>query len=183
MTNSYELLSSAQLEIVRKIERFGAFYNLESGLSLEDQLLACEAVAESTPVESKRTDIKSEQELSVRGSSVSGACYSEVNPELISRYLEAIQELKLCKSDKTPPKEVAALIEKALGPSRKAGHWLYLCRRKNPRQIVWVLIQIFKEIQTGQTPVEKAADFFTFRLKKRKTKKQARKVSEQGGTP
>lgn len=163
-----------QLMIVAQIRAFGADYDPNCGMTLEDQLLACEAIAESTPVV-ERTEVKENQttsELVFSGSeSVSGACYSVVNPDQISNYVEAIRELSLCRSDETPPIKTATLIEKALGPSRKPGHWLYLCRIKNPRQIVWVLTKIFKEIQTGQTPVEKAADYFTFRLKKRKGKK------------
>lgn len=178
-----QFLSPEQSGIIKKIENYGAHYNNpDSGLSLEDQLLACEAIAESSPIiehgEIEKIQATIGQVFSVSGS-VSGACYSEVNLALISSYSEAIQELKLCKSDETPPINVAAILEEVLGSSRKSGHWLYLSQRWNPRQIVWVLNQIYKEIQTGQISSHEAADAFTFRLKKRRKKKKLLKLRRQ----
>lgn len=158
-------------ETIRQIQEvYHARYDpINVVLDAWDQLLSCEAVAEATSINEKTNESKS---LVFRGSeSVSGACYSEVNSELILSYSEAIQELKLCKSDETPPIKVAAIIEKALGLSRKEGHWLHLSQRWNPRQIVWVLTEIYKEIQTGRMSPEKAPDCFTFRLKKRARRK------------
>lgn len=181
-------MTSRELEIVKKIENFGARYDPTSGLTLEDQLLACEAVAENTPVReeqppSKGTTIGNQNEqvndtgnsLLNDGGGVYGARYLHVSARLIPNYSKAILKLTQCTSE-TAPRDVAAIIEETFGPSGKDGWWLFVAQHWNPRPIISVLKEMKKLSDRGDLTIRNPPAFFTFLFGFRKKKKKFRNL-------
>lgn len=160
--NSCPVLTSGQLDVVKKIESFGGGYNLTSDLVLEDQLLVCESVAESTPV---RPNYNEEREtisasVSVNGSG-NGSCKQSGNFELTQSKLQLITQLKECDY-RTPPIEIAHLLEELFKeyPS-KPGHWLYVTQRWSPKAINGVLNYMVKRQNDGWESIQNPPGYFT----------------------
>ena len=68
---------------------------------------------------------------------------------------------------RTAPEKIAMSLERLFGPSRKSGHWFYVARCWNPRQINWVLSCLVKMKKNG-VKIRNQADCFTWLIKKRK---------------
>lgn len=175
MTNKY-YNQAESIEIVRKIESYGARYNSDSGLSLEDQLLACEAVAESAPViehNETKNPPATEGEASLRSSS-SSACYLKVNDKLADSLHSAIEQL--VKLDyKSSRYEIAEILQKTFGDPRKEGHWLWCAQNYTPRPIIRTIAEIYRSLLLGKWAGQTPADFFTFLLKKRQRRAKIKK--------
>ncbi len=163
--------------LIRKIESYGARYDPDCGLSIEDQLLACEAIAESHPVKSKpyetiNTAIESENG-SVSGL-VSGTCKQEGNFEFTEPKLSLISKLKN-SNYLTPPMEVAALLGELFKEwpwPEKPNHWLYIAQRHNPRAINRTLNEMLKSSTGGWKTFENPAKYFTSAIGHRKPRRR-----------
>lgn len=177
-------LTQEQLTIVREIENYGASYDPGSGLTLEDQLLACEAVAESTPI-IERNETKNNQltdKLVFNGNGVgNGACYSGVNLELIENCRQAIEQLKNYSS-LSAPVEIAATLERQLGKSNNAYYWLNIAQRFNPRQIRWMLKDVIRQYVRGEITIKNFYGYFYSLQTNRKPKVSVRKREREKKT-
>lgn len=171
-SNNRHFLTLRELQIIKKIESYGARYDPTSGLSLEDQLLACEAVAEATPVDAKNWERQSDIVLS---GNENATYYRRVNPTLPPDYLQAIQRLKQCDY-KTPPVEVSVILEQIFGPSGKEGHWLWIAQHYNPRPIIQVLTLMQKQTIRGEITIYNPPAYFTKILNLRKKRKKYKKT-------
>ena len=131
-----------------------------------DQLLACEAVTESTPIR----EIKDEQSKeNVNGSSNgmnNDGCKQTVYFELTESKQKVITELTQCNY-RTPPIKIATLLTELFNewPSY-AGHWLYIAQRYNPRAIWRTIDQLIKVQKNGQKTIKNPSAYFTILIKK-----------------
>lgn len=160
--NSCRVLTSGQLDIVSKIESLGGEYAPDSDLSLEDQLLACESVAESTPV---KPNYNNERETTSASVSVNGSgndsCKRSANFEITQIKLQFITQLKECDY-RTPPIEIAHLLKELFQeyPS-KPGHWLYVAQYWPPKAINGVLNYMVKRQNDGWESIQNPPGYFT----------------------
>lgn len=154
---------------VEKIESYGVRYNPDSGLCLEDQLLACEAIAESRSVieyeDEKGNPAVNNQELSIRSSS-SSACYPGVNDDLARGLLFAIEQLKEL-TYRSSRYKIAEILQSTFGNSIKPGHWFWCAQNYCPRPIIRTLTEMHSGLLIGKWNGETPSNFFTFLLKKR----------------
>lgn len=136
-----------------------------------DQLLACEAVTESTPIR----EIKNEQlkeNVNDSGNVMNNdGCKQTVCFELTDSKQKVIVELKQFNY-RTSPIKIATLLTKLFyeWPSFP-GHWLYIAQKYNPRAICRTIDQLIKVQKNGQKTIENPSAFFTFLIKKRKQRK------------
>jgi len=168
--------SEAKAEIphdvaIRRIEANGGHYdpNIE-GFDAWDQMLTSEGIHTSSFTNySYQTDHANENG-SVMGM-CNDACKLHVNFELTQSKQQAISKLKCCTS-KTPPPEIAACLEELFKewPS-KAGHWLYMSQRWNPREINKTVVQLIKLHERGQITLQNPPAYFTFLMRYREPRK------------
>lgn len=165
-------------EAVRRIEQvYHAEYNPDCGLGgcfdAWDQLLACEAVAESTPVRDnyyQNRDENSANENSGVNGGVNDSYKRSVNFELTESKLRVISQLKNCTAD-TPRQEVADLLRLLFEeyPS-KSGWWLHVAQNWPPRRINWVINKVIKLHHAGRIKINPAACFSYF-IQRRKRRR------------
>jgi len=169
--------SLSKEELIHKIEMLGGKYDNESPLSIEDQLLICESIEESTPVNIDNEDgkiimeIKKANEIDghVNGS-VHGSCYSRVNFQLTESKLKAISELNNFQPPKTPLEIEQYLREIFSDFQTKDYWWPYVSRTWSQRQINWVLRLVIDMQRTGRIKKD-IASCFTDMIKHRKKRK------------
>ena len=173
--NSQSLLEN---EAICRIEQLGGIYDPESPLSVYDQLLACESIAESTPVTPDDEDGRIILGLKDNGNSngsvngnVNGSCKRSVKFELTQSKRNVITELN-ASNFRTPPREIARLLEQFFieYPSHD-GHWLYIAQHWTPRTIIRVLNNLIKLDSTGRITVINPAGYFTYLIKFRKRRR------------
>ncbi len=163
-------------EAISRIEKLrGVYDSTNTGFDVYDQLLACESIAESTPVisppikETERTD-----ENVVAYEDGNGGYKQQVNFELTPNKLEAISKLKKL-TYRTPPPEIANLLEIIFeGCDTFSGWWLTVAQQWNPRAISRVLIQLTKLHSGGWRTFKNPAAYFTSLIQKRKRRRSIR---------
>ncbi len=167
-------------ELIAKIKNLGGEYDPKSNWSLQDQLLICESVAESTPVELDDTDSKIIHEIkrtnnaktnvSVNGND-NGGYKHDVNSTLTQSKHQVITKLRAC-TYRTSPKEVASLLEQLFNnPDTQKDHWLYVAQHWPPRRINYVLASMTKQHQRGVSKIQNSSSYFTFLIKRRQKRK------------
>lgn len=162
-----------KLEIIKKIENLGGQYDPVSGLSLEDQLLACEAVAEGTPVGENYKRNKTNENVCVNGM-LNGSHKPKGNFELTESKLQIVSQLKNCNY-LTPPKKIGELLEELFKEfNSKPGHWLYIAQTYTPRGINWNLGYMIKANDLGRRTFQNWASYFTETMKYRQKRKNLR---------
>lgn len=158
-------------EAIRLIEEvYHAHYDPENdAFDVYDQLLACESVAQSNPVNNLyfKNNEKTDGNEGVSGV-VNGGYRQKVDFELTADKLQVIEKLKKCNYT-TSPKEVAQLLEEFFTEYQsKPGHWLYVTQNWPPRPIIRVLQQMIKLSSSGQKTIQSWARYFTYLIKFRK---------------
>lgn len=139
-----------------------------------DQLLACEAVAESTPI---NQNYLNRDELN-KNPSVSGmindSCKQPIIFELTHNKRVIIKQLKQF-TYLTPPREVAIKLEELFREWKsKESHWLYIAQNWTPRAMNRTINRLIKLHTTGSRSIKNLAAYFTLLInfrKKRKTYK------------
>lgn len=167
------VIEKNKIEIIKRIENYGARYNPNCfGGSAEDQLLACEAVAEATPIkehhyqENERTN----GNVSVNGM-VNGSYKRRVNFELTQNKLQVIAKLKTCRY-RNPPVEIAQLLDELFsGCETMPGWWLYVAQQWTPRVVNRVINKIIKIHNAGWKTIQNPAKYFSYLIKFRKKRK------------
>lgn len=164
--------------IIKKIENYGARYDPSSGLSPEDQLLACEAVAEAIPVkeryyqENERTN-----DNAVVSGMINGSYKRRANFELTQSRLKVIDELKTFNY-RTAPNKIAPVLEYFFKEcDSKEGHWLYIAQHYPPRVIFRVINYLIKLHNSGRSTILNPAAYFTKLIKFRKERKEFRVIN------
>lgn len=172
-------LSPKQVELVRKIESYGARYDPFAGLTLEDQLLACEAISESTPIKQNcNEDKETTNNNAVVSGLVSGTRKNDVNFELTERRRTIITELKAC-TYRTPPVKIAQLLEELFsGYGTIRGWWLSVAQQWNPRAINRNLDYMVKRSNAGFITFNNPAAYFTGTIQYRKRRKEFRSAND-----
>lgn len=177
MNHPYNL---SKEEVIRRIEQI---YHQKYNQNLEnfdvyDQLLACEAVEESTPVEEtyyKEKEITNEN-VSVNESD-NDTYRREVNFELTDSKRKVIAQLQAC-TYKTPPIEIFQLLKEFFRKyESNERHWLWVAQTYTPRILNWVMSTTVKEYLRGGIRTN-PAKFFTFQLRYRKKRKQFRNTND-----
>ncbi len=156
-----------QIEQVHKME----YDRTEEYFDAWDQLLVCESLSESTPID---RDFKDNSE-NVNGSGMkndNGGCKSKVKFELTESKKEIIVKLKLCNVDSPPFKVASYLNEFFKEWESKPGHWLYIAQQWPPRQINRTVQEIIKSHISGRVTIQNAAAYFTKLIKYRKKRKK-----------
>lgn len=157
-------------EAIKRIHEYGAEYD-ESNTDFDvyNQLLACEAIAESTPTDSySNKDIK---EVVVAYEDENDGCKQQVNFELTPSKLGAIAKLKEMNYRTTPP-EIASLLEIIFeGYGTKPGWWLVVAQRWNPRAINRDIAKLIKLHTSGRITLKNPAAYFSFLIQKRKKRR------------
>lgn len=156
-------------EIISRIDKLDGEYDPESTLSLQDQLLICESIAESTPVNPEDWDGKTILQLkqidngdgSVNGS-VNGSCKRRVNFELTESKLRAIARLNNFSNPATPLEIEHCLQEIFSDYPSVEGWWLYVGQHWTQRQINWVLKYVLKLLYSGRITKDPASCFTYF---------------------
>jgi len=155
--------------------------NLEPNFDVYDQLLACEALAEATPIKDYSLHKNNQSVSKNENVSVSvndnGGCKNKINLELNSSKpkinFELIDQLKNCNSS-TPPKDIAFLLENIFKPwESKEGHWLWIAQNYTARTINWVMAVTIREYLRGGIR-KNPPSYFTYLIKFRKKRKQFR---------
>lgn len=140
-----------------------------------DQLLACESVAEATPIKEyfhfhKEKDENNEN-VDVNGM-INDGCKQKVDFELTESKLQVIENLKNCNCQ-TSPKEVATFLEEFFKEyDSKPGHWLYVSQHWNPIAINRTFSALIKLHESGRATIQSWAAYFVFLIKKRKPKRR-----------
>lgn len=169
-----EVRASVSVEnAIRRIEKYGAAYDQShTSLDVYDQLLICEAVAESTrivPHPANETGTKDGNVLVYENGD--DGSKRVANFVLTPNKLEAISKLR--KLDfKIPPPEIEGLLETIFeGCNTKPGWWLTVAQLWNPRAINRVVVQLIKLHSEGWKTFKNPAAYFTFLIKFRKKRR------------
>lgn len=165
-------------EAMSKIKILGGDYDPESNLSLQEQLLICESVAESTPVSYKSLEEqdKPNESVSVNGS-VHDSYKRSVNFVLTESKRNVITQLEAC-TYRTSPIKVASLLEELFREwpfqewTGEQKYWLSVAQKRTPRPIVRVIKLIVKQHVTGATTVKNPAKLFSFLIRKRAVRRR-----------
>lgn len=161
--------NQSEQEIIRKIEKLGGYYDPTSNLPLEDQLLICETIAESTPTDRNHPDAKWMRNVNVQWNG-NDIRKRRVNFELTQSKLQAVSKLKVFNY-RTPPKEIAEQLEILFqeNPSYSS-HWPYIAQTYTPRTINRVIHRMIKIHTSGRTILNPSA-YFTELIKHRQKRK------------
>jgi len=159
------------IEVVRRIkEVYGAEYDPERpNFDAWDQLLACESIAESTPIKYLYKD-EANKNPSVSG--MLNDSYSHgVIFELTQDKQKVIAELTHCNY-RTPPIQIATLLEKFFKEwHSNQGHWLYVAQQWTPRAINRTIHRLTKLHIEGRITIRNPAAYFTKLIKFRKPRR------------
>jgi len=102
---------------------------------------------------------------------VNGARKDRENLRLQWSKHEVIEKLQLC-TFKTPPREVAALLESLFRDyESKNGHWLYVAQHWNPRAINRVIAEMVRQHQRGDQTIHIPPAYFTKLIRYRKKRR------------
>lgn len=166
-------------EVIRRItEIYHAGYDLNNqNFDIYDQLLACEAIAESEQEYQERNSNNPSESVGVSGS-VNDTYKLEVKSEPNWYKSELIHQLKRCTSD-IPLNEIAKLLEEIFKswPSNKEEHWLWVAQTYTARTIIWVMSATIKKYLQGGIRKTPPA-YFTYLLRFRKQRKEFRNASD-----
>lgn len=136
-------------------------------LSREDEILADEALAESTPVKKNK---QPNENANVNGM-INDSCKRRVSFELTQSKQQVIAELSKCNYQ-TPPLKISQLLEELFKEWKsKSGHWLYIAQHWNPREINRNINRLVNIQISGQRTIKNAAAYFTFLIGYRKKRK------------
>lgn len=179
-------MSTTQLskgEMIQRIKKLGGVYEPESNLSIEDQLLICETIIESTPVDSNNSDgrtILSLKEKNIRNWSVdvdvNGNDYGGYKriafAELFVIKKDIIEQLRKCRSRTTTIVQISSFLEDLFidYPTNKPGYWFDVARYYTPRVINRVIAELQKLSSPNHETIRNPAAYFTFLIRKRKRK-------------
>lgn len=164
-------LTVSEKEAIRRIEEvYQAKYNPSTpNFEVYDQLLACEAVVESTPFNNHPSKGENVENGNVNGND-NGSYKRQPKFELTKSKSEAISNLKKfnCTTSRI---EIAKQLEIIFQefPS-KEGHWLKVAQYHTPRQINWSISRMLKLHYQGRIRNTPAA-FFTYDIMHRKPRK------------
>ena len=166
-------------ETIRRIEQLGGQNDPASNLSLEDQLLICETIVNSTPVNPEDWDGKTILNLKQgtnKWSDVmcngSGSSRRTVNTWLTQSKHNAITQLNQCNY-RTNPKIIASLLEEIfLDYPSEPGHWFSVAQRWPPRRIYQVINYLVKLENPGHITVRDPAAYFTYLIRRRERRKK-----------
>lgn len=165
--------SVSKEEAIKRIQKFGGDYDeSNTDFDLYDQLLACEALSESTPNQTytNKETINTNESVLVNGNGNDG-CKQRVNFELTPTKLEAISKLKSFDF-RTQPPEIASQLEVLfMECDTKTGWWLTVSQRWNPRAINRVIARIIKLHSSGQITLKNPAAYFTHLIQFRKKRR------------
>ena len=166
-------------EAIRRIEQLGGEYDPDSNLDIYDQLLICESLIQSTPVdptdEDGRTILRLREEENKRNGSsngsVNGSYKRTENNQLSQSKHEVIAKLSDCNY-RTNPIITARLLEELFTeyPS-KSGHWFYIAQHWPPRRINQVIGYLSKLDFLNNKGIDNPSAYFTFLIKKRTRRK------------
>lgn len=157
------------IHIIRTKYRFAEYDPDRPNLDAWDQLLACEALADSTPIDENYKSNTNES-VSVNGM-INDSCKRGVSFELTQSKQLVITELSKCNY-RTPPNEIASLLEDFFKEwESKPGHWLYIAQQWAPRAINRNIIQLVKTHSTGNKTIQNPPAYFTKLIKFRKRRK------------
>jgi|SRR3989344_2775842 len=141
-----------------------------------DQLLACESVAESSPISPRETNEK--ESISTNGNvsgNDNGVCKQQVSHVLTQSKRDVISKLMVCNY-LTPPLEVSKLLESLFEEySSQEGHWLWISQRWTPRAINRSVKYTFRLYETGRIRQNPAA-CFTYDIKHRKQRRNKNRI-------
>lgn len=163
-------------EAIRRISQLGGQYDPTNiAFDLYNQLLACESIAEATPVKERDPyDLPWNEEVVSGNGSINDSYKHTVNFVLTQDKLDAISQLKDC-TYRTPPPTIAKLLEIVfVGHETKSGHWLYIAQHWAPRPIYRVITRLIKLQEVGFVTIRNSAAYFTFLIKNRKKRRSAR---------
>jgi len=165
-------------ETIRRIEAFGISADLENqNFDVYDQLLACEAVAETedTPqnhFQQIKQSNNQNKNVIVNGNDNDG-CKRKVNFELTQSKRKVIEELEK-RNYRTSPIKISKLLEELFVEcNTKPGHWLYISQKYPPRRINFCIKKIVKSYETGFQSIYNPGALLTHLLKFRKPRKSA----------
>lgn len=155
------------LEVIRRItDVYHSGYDSKmASFDAWDQLLACEAVTESTPIRKVKNE-QSKENVNGSGNGMNNdGCKQTVNFELTNNKQKVITELTQYNY-RTPPIKIAALLTELFNewPSFP-GHWLYIAQKYNPRAILRTIIQMLKVQKNGQRTIVNPPAYFTILIK------------------
>jgi|GEM_PF-2873009 len=142
------------------------------------QLLAHEAVAESSPI-IENTNKETQGNENVNGNeSVNGARKQHVNMELAFYKKDVISKLSTCDYRTSP-----IIVSQHLGilfeewPS-KEDHWLYIAQKWNPRAILRTINKMLQRQESGQVTIKNPAAYFTILIRFRKRRRNIERESK-----
>lgn len=161
-------------EAIRRIEELGGEYDPDSPLPIEDQLLICETLIQSTPVdptdEDGRLILKLREEEEKRNGNVNGSINDigkrQANPEETQDKKRAISELTTYNY-RTSPRKIAEQLQIVFSSySTRPGHWLFIAQHYTPKSINGAIHQMTKAHQSGWVTIKNPAAYFTDVLKR-----------------
>ncbi len=164
-----ELSLEEVINIIRTKYKFAEYDPDRPNFDAWDQLLACEAVAESTPV-NQEYERETSGNSSVNGM-ISDSCKRNVIFELTQSRHNVITELSKCNY-RTHPIKIAQLLKELFKDwESKDGHWLYIAQNWTPRAINRTINRLTELHISGQKTINNPPGYFTLLVKHRKRRK------------
>lgn len=165
-------------EAIRLIENvYGAQYDPLCGsdgcFNVWDQLLACESVAEATPIKeySNRENVDKTVESENVYVNGNGGSKQKVNFELTETKLQIIKKLEKCNC-LTPPIKIASYLTEFFKEcGSESGYWLYVSQHWNPRAINRTIASLIKQHKSGRATIGNWAAYFVYLIQKRKQRR------------
>lgn len=157
-------------EAIKRIHEYGAEYDdSNADFDVYDQLLACEAINESIPINSY--SYKDTKQDVVAYEDGNDGSKQQVSFELTPSKLRAIEQLTEMNYRTTPP-EIAMQLEIIFdGYGTKPGWWLVVAQRWNPRAINRDIAKLVKLHSSGRITLKNPAAYFSFLIQKRKRRR------------
>lgn len=154
-------------EVIRRItELYHADYDLDNPtFDIYDQLLACEAIAESQK-EYEEKNNRTNENVSVSGD-VLGIYKLKENSEQNLNKKQAIVKLKH-SNYKTPPTEIELYLNIIFGSwKEKPEHWLFIAQHYTPKTINSIIAQMIKQHQRRDVSIKTPGAYFSYVIKHR----------------
>jgi len=140
-----------------------------------DQLLACESLAESSPIIAN-INVQTQENENVNGSgSVNAPRKQQVYFELTQHKKDVIAKLEGCNY-RTPPIKLESYLKEFFYEwESEPTHWLYVAQNWNPRAINRTIKDLVHRQINGWQTIKNPPGLFTFLIKYRKRRKGLKK--------
>lgn len=164
-------------EVIRQItEIYHADYDLNNpNFDIYDQLLACEAIAESQKEHIEKNN-RTNENVSASGDVLGSSKLKENSEQNLNKKQTIVKLKKL--NYRTPPTEIEIYLNTIFGIwEEKPEHWLYIAQHYTPKTINSVIAQMIKQHQRKDVSIKIPGAYFSSVIKHRPKRKIFRRTN------